>query len=152
MRWSPYVWMMKKASTGDTVGTNRRERGLTRNWYWMLPLGPVAVKKKDEFSEKFWRGGGTSFQSKNWCCSFWTCKQSFCACNLKKNCNMIFRKWGGDQRPFGIFPKIHPFWYRHSILRHELDKRMRSVYRFVEDGVSKSCLMPFVKDFCVGPQ
>ena len=23
---------------------------------------------------------------------------------------MIFWKWGGDQRPFGTFPKIHPFW------------------------------------------
>ena len=24
---------------------------------------------------------------------------------------MIFRKWGGGgQRPFGTFPKIHPFW------------------------------------------
>ena len=24
---------------------------------------------------------------------------------------MIFRKWGGgSQRPFGTFPKIHPFW------------------------------------------
>ena len=25
---------------------------------------------------------------------------------------------GGDQRPFGIFPKIRPFWYRHPSLRH----------------------------------
>ena len=25
-------------------------------------------------------------------------------------CNMIFQKlWGGGQRPFGTFPKIHPF-------------------------------------------
>ena len=24
---------------------------------------------------------------------------------------------GGGQRAFGIFPKIHPFWYRHPSLR-----------------------------------
>ena len=30
---------------------------------------------------------------------------------------MIFRKWGGGgQRPFGIFPKIHPFWWGHPSL------------------------------------
>ena len=30
---------------------------------------------------------------------------------------MIFRKWGGgDQRPFGTFPKIHPFWKRRPSL------------------------------------
>ena len=30
---------------------------------------------------------------------------------------MIFRKWGGGgQRPFGTFPKIHPFWYGHASL------------------------------------
>ena len=27
-----------------------------------------------------------------------------------KICNMIFRKWGGGERPFGIFLKTHPFW------------------------------------------
>ena len=31
---------------------------------------------------------------------------------LWKICNIIVRKWGrGGQRLFGIFPKIHPFWY-----------------------------------------
>ena len=29
---------------------------------------------------------------------------------------MIFRKWGGGQRPFGTFPKIHQFWRRHPSL------------------------------------
>ena len=27
----------------------------------------------------------------------------------------------GGQRPFGIFPKIHPFWYRHPSLRKYMD-------------------------------
>ena len=34
-------------------------------------------------------------------------------CNLthyKKICIIIFQKWGGGQRPFGIFPKNHPIW------------------------------------------
>ena len=29
---------------------------------------------------------------------------------------MIFRKWGGGQRPFGTFPKIHQFWRCHPSL------------------------------------
>ena len=29
--------------------------------------------------------------------------------NFRKN--ITFRKWGGDQRPFGTLPKINPFWY-----------------------------------------
>ena len=45
--------MMKKASTGDTVGTNRRERGLTRNLILDASLGTGGGIKKDEFSEKF---------------------------------------------------------------------------------------------------
>ena len=49
--------MMKKASTGDTVGTNRRERGLTRNLILDASLGTGGGIKKDEFSEKFRRGG-----------------------------------------------------------------------------------------------
>ena len=37
---------------------------------------------------------------------------------FRQNCNTIFRKWGegGDRRPLGIFPKIHPIWYSHSSL------------------------------------
>ena len=37
----------------------------------------------------------------------------------KTNCNMIFRKWGGGQRPFGTFPKIHPFWMCKASLRNK---------------------------------
>ena len=34
-----------------------------------------------------------------------------------KNCNKIIQKWGRvGQRPFGIFPKIHPIWYSHPSL------------------------------------
>ena len=38
--------------------------------------------------------------------------------SIKKNCNIIFQKWGGGcQRPFGIFPKNHPIWWRDPSLR-----------------------------------
>ena len=34
-----------------------------------------------------------------------------------KNCNKIIQKWGRvGQRPFGIFPTIHPIWYSHPSL------------------------------------
>ena len=49
--------MMKKASTGDTVGTNRRERSLTRNLILDASLGTGGGIKKDECSEKFRKGG-----------------------------------------------------------------------------------------------
>ena len=60
------------------------------------------------------RGGRGSFSIKNSYCRFWTFIQVFFG---EKKCNMIFRKWwGGSQRPLGIFPKIHPFWYPYLIV------------------------------------
>ena len=35
----------------------------------------------------------------------------------EKNCNIVFRKWQGGQRPFEIFPKIHPFRMPYPSLR-----------------------------------
>ena len=36
---------------------------------------------------------------------------------------MVFRKLGvGGQRPFGTFPKIHPFWWWHLSLRQMVRK------------------------------
>ena len=69
----------------------------------------------DEFPGKHPKGGG-HFQSKSLHCRFWTFKRGFLSRKLKKNCNMIFRKWGRGQRPFGTFLKIHPFWRRHPTL------------------------------------
>ena len=34
---------------------------------------------------------------------------------------------GGDQRPFGTFPKIHPFWNSRPSLRFE-DKHKKLVH------------------------
>ena len=36
---------------------------------------------------------------------------------LSRNPQYDFPKMGGGQRPFGIFPKIHPFWRRRLSLR-----------------------------------
>ena len=51
----------------------------------------------------------------------------------RKKCNMIFRKWGGGagrgQRPFGTFPKIHPFWSCQASLR-------RAIYAFTCSGAN----------------
>ena len=43
----------------------------------MSHLGKLPPTKTDEFSEKFRRGGGGHFQSKNFCCKFWTFEQGF---------------------------------------------------------------------------
>ena len=45
-----------------------------KNHLWQLfnrNLGKGEATKSDEFSEKFQRGGGAHFQSKNICCRFW---------------------------------------------------------------------------------
>ena len=40
-------------------------------------LGKDGSTKSEEFSEKFQKGGGAHFQTKNLCCRFWTFKQGF---------------------------------------------------------------------------
>ena len=47
--------------------------------HWYPPKGKDGVSKTDEFSEKFQKGGGGHFQSKNLCCRFWTLNRAFSA-------------------------------------------------------------------------
>ena len=54
------------------------------------------------------------FPFKNVCCKFWTFIGFFLDM-IPKKLQYNFPKRGsglvgGGQRPFGIFPKIHPFW------------------------------------------
>ena len=42
-----------------------------------IGLGMPTSPKTDEFSEKFQKGGGGHFQSKNLCCKIWTFKQGY---------------------------------------------------------------------------
>ena len=42
-----------------------------------VAIGDTCTSKTDEFSEKFRRGGGGHFQSKNLCCKIWTFEQGF---------------------------------------------------------------------------
>ena len=46
---------------------------------------------------------------------------------------MIFRKWGGGQRPVGTFPKIHPFWSCQASLK------LGSVTNCCITAYSKNC-------------
>ena len=56
--------------------------------------GRLAPPKHMNFRES--SKGGSHFQSKNLCCRSWTFKQGFLSMKFEeKNCNMIFRKWGG---------------------------------------------------------
>ena len=91
--------------------------------------GKPTPSKTDEFSEKFQRGvvglgGGGHFQSKNLCCKIWTFKQGYLTMKLiqsnsqfKKIATQLSENEGGGQRPFGTFPKIHPFWMGSASLR-----------------------------------
>ena len=76
----------------------------------MTCWGMHAATKTDEFSEKF--------PIQKLYCKFPFILRIYLIVKLYQNaqtstctrvCNMIFRKWGGDQRLFGTFPKIHPF-------------------------------------------
>ena len=58
---------------------------------------------------------------------------------------------GGDQRPFGTFPKIHPFWKRRPSLSVEKNKsaiafQVRGVYR-IFFGFSSDFVPTFVEFF-----
>ena len=46
--------------------------------------------------------------------------------------NIIFRKWwgGGGQRPFGTFPKIHPFWSGDASLSQRYHLRIAKTQGF----------------------
>ena len=71
--------------------------------------GRVTLPKQINFWKSSERGGGVISNPKIYIADFCHYKRFFGHVFLK-NCNMIFRKGGGGQRPFGIFPKIHPFW------------------------------------------
>ena len=62
-------------------------------WRYNLPSKPFSIQKSK-------------------CCRFWTFILFFFRRFSKKNLEHDFPKMrgGGGQRPFGIFPKIHPFW------------------------------------------
>ena len=73
--------------------------------------------KIDKFSEKF-RGGGGIFNPKIYIADFCHYKGYFSHEFWKKNPQHDFPKMrGGGQRPFGTFPKIHPFLKGQASLR-----------------------------------
>ena len=66
----------------------------------------------DEFSEKFQGGvGGVIFNPKIYIADFCHYRRYF-GHEFQKKLQYNFPKMsgGGGQRPFGTFPKIHPFW------------------------------------------
>ena len=62
------------------------------------------------FRKKLRKGGG-HFRSEKFHCKF-----SAGATGLRKKSQYFFPKKGRGQRPFGNFPKIHPFWQRQASL------------------------------------
>ena len=63
-------------------------------------------------------GGGGYFQSKSLYCRFWAFIQGFKAVFFwEKFAKGFSENERGGQRPLGIFPKIHRFWYRDPSLR-----------------------------------
>ena len=53
-----------------------------------------------------------------------------------------FRKWGGDQRPFGSFPKIHPFWYRAP---SQKISSIYSIYQIRQTWIEQTSNFYFIK-------
>ena len=75
-----------------------------------LPFGTGGATKTDEVSEKLQIGG--HFQSKNFCCRFWTYRQGFLSIKWKKNATWFSENEGGGgegQRPFGTSLKFFRF-------------------------------------------
>ena len=77
--------------------------------------------KTDEFSEMFRRGGG-SFNPKIYIADFCHYRRYF-GHEFRKNLHFLKMWWGG-QRPFGTFPKIHPFW----MCQASLNLKRRSLF------------------------
>ena len=66
--------------------------------YFLSTLGKDGVSKTDEFSEKFQKRGGDSFQSKNLCCRFWTLNRAFSAWKWYKRVFLgyVFNQFNGN--------------------------------------------------------
>ena len=70
--------------------------------------------KKDDFLEKFQRGGGVSFSIQNLDLDFGPLNRALFGKKMQYDC--LRMREGGGQRPFETFPKIRPFWSRHLSL------------------------------------
>ena len=79
----------------------------------------MTVPKQMNF-RKISKGGeeGVIFNPKIYVLDFGSSKQGLLRMKLKKIAKSFSENkgWGGGQRPFGTFPKIHPFWWRHPSL------------------------------------
>ena len=82
-------------------------------------LTSLRVPKRMNF-RKTSKGGGRSFSIQKYMLQIWTFIMDFFGRFPKQICNIIFRKWGGGQRPFGIFPKIHLFWGHQPSLTFDI--------------------------------
>ena len=68
------------------------------------------------------RGGGGSFSIQKFMLQIFAIIDDTSVMNFRKNLQHNFPKMrGGGQRPFGTFPKIHPFWKGKASLR-EIDR------------------------------
>ena len=75
-----------------------------------LPLGTGDSTKTNEFSENF-------LSIEKFILHILDLYTGLSRVLFKKKVQYYFPKMrGGGQRPFGIFPKFHPFWYRHPSL------------------------------------
>ena len=70
-------------------------------------FGVILRENNDEFSEK--GGEGVTPIQKNWL-------QILAPPEKKRNIDIRNEGGGGGQRPFGLYPKIHPLWNGESSL------------------------------------
>ena len=63
-------------------------------------------------------GGGGAFSIPKFILQIFAIIDDISVMNFRKNLQYDFPKMrGGGQRPFGTFPKIHPFWEGDASLR-----------------------------------
>ena len=69
---------------------------------------------------------------------------------LSRNLQYDFPKMrGGGQRPFGIFPKIHPFWWGHPSLTVVTIKTNVTIVTQVGDGADYRSLLESLMEMSV---
>ena len=82
-----------------------------------------------EFPENFEIAGG-HFRSEKFRCKFSAGHHEF----MKKLQTKSRKRGGGGQRPFGNFPKIHPFWRRQASLRKTPSPRLDLLFVHFHQG------------------
>ena len=80
----------------------------------------MASPKRTNFQKKV--NGGSSFSIQKSMLQIFAILDDTSVMNFRKKLQHNLPKMRGGQRPFGTFPKIHPFWKGSASLREKASK------------------------------